>query len=104
MSLKAVEMQFALHKNDEVGLKQQHLIQKPLTDQASLSEAAAKQVTEERHKSAKTEHSAGASVKDNRERSQQRRESRSAKRDADAKAPAPRKDHPFKGHHIDLSL
>ncbi len=58
MSLKAVELQFALHKNEEVGVKQQQLTQKPLSDQASLSEAAAKQVVEERHKSTKTEESA----------------------------------------------
>ncbi|WP_201318461.1 hypothetical protein [Paenibacillus sp. EPM92] len=108
MSLKAVELQFALHKNEEVGVKQQQLTQKPLSDQASLSEAAAKQVVEERHKSTKTEESARASVKDNGERYSKRGTSGTPKRTAEAKepekAPISRHDHPFKGHHIDLSL
>lgn len=55
MSLKSIEMQFALHKNDEVGLKQHQLMNKPVQDQTVLSNEAEKNTLKERHVTAKAE-------------------------------------------------
>lgn len=107
MSLKSIGMQFALHKNDEVGLKQHQLMNKPVQDQTVLSNEAEKNTLKERHATAKTEETAGSAVKDDGNRQQ----TRNGKRPGGSKSAKEgdtmtdhRRDHPFKGHHIDLSL
>ena len=45
MSFKAIDLQFAVHKNDEAGIKQNQLMQKPRQDETILENQAA-QTTE----------------------------------------------------------
>ncbi|MBP1155980.1 MULTISPECIES: hypothetical protein [unclassified Paenibacillus] len=107
MSLKSIEMQFALHKNDEVGLKQHQLMNKPVLDQTVLSNEAGKNMLKERHVTAKTEQTAGPAVKDDGTRQQSRnKKHRGGSKTVDQgdTMPERRRGHPFKGHHIDLSL
>lgn len=109
MSMKPIEMQFALHKNDEVGLKQHQLQHKPLQDQAILSDATDKKTEKDRHISSKTAETAHSSIRDEGKDSShsskgRKRNSKASTDEKDAPAPARTKDHPFKGHHIDLSL
>lgn len=107
MSLKSIEMQFAFHKNDEAGMKQNQLMQKPIQDQVLLSDAAEKSTEKERRISSKTEAAKQASIKDddNSRNSKQgpgnHRKNRSLQTDNQQHHSS---DHPFKGHHIDLSL
>jgi hypothetical protein len=109
MSLKSVEMQFVLHKNDEAGLKQNQLIHKPENDQTLLGEAAAKQLEKERRISPKTTetskgiiHEDGAS---GHHKSQQDQLPAKAKdMNEQRQKDKDKGKHPFKGHHIDLSL
>lgn len=107
MSLKSIEMQFALHKNDEAGLKQHQLMNKPVQDQTVLSNEAEKHTLKERQVAAKAEETNGSTVKDDGPKRQHGQEKR--RRDGkfagqSGARPKPRRDHPFKGQHIDLSL
>jgi hypothetical protein len=106
MSLKLIEMQFALHKNDEAGLKQHQMMHKPVEDQAVLSDAADKNTVKERQVSGKTEETSHTSVRDGdtRQQRQQSRKHRNQGVSEEGKPSEPRRDHPFKGRHIDLSL
>lgn len=104
MSLKLVEMQFAFHKNDEVGIKQQQLNHKPGHDQSQLADATDKQTIKERQVSARLEETTGAAIRDGGQPSQ-------GKREQDHRAPKKRKNEsrpeaadPYKGRHFDVSL
>ncbi|KZE73846.1 hypothetical protein AV654_31475 [Paenibacillus elgii] len=110
MSMKPVEMQFALHKNDEAGLKQHQMVQKRVEDQAMLNSSNEKSTIKERQVSAKTEEASQASIKDDQSGRSGEREPRGnggAKKSAEEAKQAPgdtAPEHPFKGHHIDLTL
>lgn len=41
MSFKAIDLQFAVHKNDEAGIRQNQLMQKPRQDETILENQAA---------------------------------------------------------------
>jgi len=108
MSLRPVELQFALHKNDEVGLKQNQLNQKPQDDQLQLANAAMKQMDRERQVTGKADDVLHASVHDQeKDKSGGRKANTSGKKGSrpdDNSKESGRNDHPFKGKHIDLSL
>jgi hypothetical protein len=110
MSMKPIELQFALHKNNEVGLMQNQLNHKPVQDQAQLADASLRQAEKERQSVLKTEDLQHKSVNDQgKDRSSGRnKRNLNGKQDAQSedhtKSQAVRSDHPFKGKHIDLSL
>ncbi|SDC87092.1 hypothetical protein SAMN02799630_01570 [Paenibacillus sp. UNCCL117] len=111
MSMRAVEMQFALHKNDEAGFKQQQIMSKPVQDQAALSQESEKQLLRQRRISAKTEeanrlHADRDGGRDGSGGSHPSAAPRRTKGSSDgaAKESVPQDAHPFKGHHIDISL
>lgn len=107
MSLRPVELQFALHKNEEVGLKQNQLNNKPNQDQTLLAGAAAKQTEKERHVTGKADDVNQSSIRDqekgNSKQNKQRAKSSSTENEGE-KPSTERRVHPFKGKHIDLSL
>ncbi|MCD1257792.1 hypothetical protein B5M42_002915 [Paenibacillus athensensis] len=109
MSMKSVDLQFALHKNDEAGLRQNQLAQKMRQDEALLENQAVQETERESRRSAKVEQSGASGIRsDDKPKQDQRnngkprkgRAEESGARTATAQAP----DHPYKGHHIDLSL
>ncbi|MDO3676304.1 hypothetical protein [Paenibacillus ehimensis] len=110
MSMKPVEMQFALHKNDEAGLKQHQMVQKRVEDQTMLNNANEKMTVKERQVSAKAEETGQASIKDDQSGHSGERDPRGgvgAKKAAEEAKQPPGStvpEHPFKGHHIDLTL
>lgn len=106
--MKAVEMQFVLHKNDEAGLKQHQLNQRPVHDQSLLAHDAQKMITQQRHVTAGSEASKHASIR-KEERDSKRglpSTARNKKRPADASSETQSlsSEHPYKGRHIDLTL
>jgi hypothetical protein len=110
MSMRPIELQFALHKNDEVGLKQNQLNHKPVQDQAQLADASLKQAEKERQSIMKTDDLHPSSVTD-REKNKStergktnRKGKRNSASDDNPKSQAGPSDHPFKGKHVDLSL
>ncbi|WP_028550451.1 hypothetical protein [Paenibacillus sp. UNC451MF] len=107
MSLRPVELQFVLHKNDEAGLKQNQLNQKPVQDQALLADDALKHTEKERHLTGKSEnpHKATLFEKDKEKSEHQNKKSPRKKESASSSSTHPEKsEHPFKGKHIDYSL
>jgi len=108
MSMKSVDLQFALHKNDEAGLRQNQLAQKMRQDEAVLEHQAVQETERERQRSAKVEQNGASGIRsDDKPKQEQRsngkpRKGRAAAQSAEKTAHAP--DHPYKGHHIDLSL
>jgi len=108
MSLRPVELQFVLHKNDEVGIKQNQLNHKPTHDQAMLAEDAARQADKQRQTIMKSEKPQQASITDSeKESSEERKENKQSpdKRNTMQSKPDMEKiEHPFKGRHIDFTL
>ncbi|MCS7461868.1 hypothetical protein N0M98_17160 [Paenibacillus doosanensis] len=106
MSLRPVELQIALHKNDEAGARQHHMNHKPQQDQTMLAAEAVKQAEKERQTTGVSEQIHHASVKDKpRDKQGGSGGKHAGKRSAAEAGPsAERGEHPFKGKHIDLSL
>ncbi|MBD0380330.1 hypothetical protein [Paenibacillus sedimenti] len=109
MSMKSIDLQFAVHKNDEAGLKQNQLMQKPRQDETILENQAAQTTELDRGRSSKLEESARTNIKDHSRKNQKQRErKRENKANLDSAATSGSSnhypDHPYKGHHIDLSL
>lgn len=107
MSLKAIDLQFAVHKNDEAGIRQNQLMQKPRQDETILENQAAQSTEKDRHRSSKLEESARADIKDHGGQKQQMSERKSKggrMSPSSSSEPDHLPNHPYKGHHIDLSL
>lgn len=110
MSFKAIDMSMAVHKNQDAAMIQRELQQKPQSDQAALTQAGMKAAESNRQKTVKLEETDKSQIRDrNREgRESQLGNGKAEKRSKPAdgldcrKLPDP--DHPYKGHHIDLSL
>lgn len=104
MGLKPIELQVAIPRTGEAGAIQNQLLQKPIHDQAMLATAAAKQMEEMRKKSQEVnETEAGLKAdKDGQSDSKGHRQSASSKNNKEQSTATV--EHPFKGHHIDLSL
>lgn len=107
MSFKAIDLQFAVHKNDEAGIRQNQLMQKPRQDETILENQAAQSTEKDRHRSSKLEESARSDIQDHGGQKQQMAERKSKnKKSSSSASPEPdhQPNHPYKGHHIDLSL
>ncbi|WNR46671.1 hypothetical protein [Paenibacillus roseipurpureus] len=109
MSFKAIDLQFAVHKNDEAGIKQNQLMQKPRQDEAILENQASQATEKDRYRSSKLEESARADIKDRREqkhakRVKKKRETSATDALSSSFVSESQSSHPYKGHHIDLSL
>lgn len=107
MSFKAIDLQFAVHKNDEAGIRQNQLMQKPRQDETILENQAAQTTEKDRHRSSKLEESVRTDIKDHGDQRQQSNKG-NAKNKGKTVSGSPESshqpDHPYKGHHIDLSL
>jgi hypothetical protein len=107
MSLKAIDLQFAVHKNDEAGIRQNQLMQKPRQDETILENQSAQSTERDRHRSSKLEESARTDIHDHGGKKQQMAERKSKDKKTSSTAssePEHQPNHPYKGHHIDLSL
>ncbi|KRE83162.1 hypothetical protein ASG89_13665 [Paenibacillus sp. Soil766] len=106
MSFKAIDLQFAVHKNDEAGIKQNQLMQKPRQDGTILENQATLTTERDRGRASKLEESGRADIKDRREqkktqigKSKTRGQLNNLSTESEQHP-----DHPYKGHHIDFSL
>jgi len=106
MSLKSIEMQIAIPRTTEAGMVQNQLLHKPVADQTNLAEQASKMTEEMRHKNGKVDETTGLNIREKQQRDQPRKlNKRYGKNNNQAKEEeAERVEHPYKGHHIDLSL
>ncbi|WP_135547202.1 hypothetical protein [Paenibacillus cymbidii] len=109
MSLKSIDMQLAVQKNNEASIRQSQLLHKPVLDQEMAGEASAKQAERSRQRSAKVGDLTGLKVRE--DGSSNNGQGRDGKPRGKAGTPAKAADktelpadHPYKGRHIDLSL
>lgn len=106
MSWKAVDLQMAVHKNSEAALRQSQMQHKPVVDQELLAGANQKMTELQRHKSGKVDETTGLTVRDDGGRHGDGKppgQGNNKKRQPQQKAESA-SEHPYKGHHIDLSL
>jgi hypothetical protein len=107
MSMRSIDLQFALHKNDEAGICQNQLSHKPEVDQAVLEHQAAISTELQRHRSSMVDESSSTGVRDSMKEKHQKPRGHNAKKgnsDANVNNSSEKVDHPYKGHYIDLSL
>lgn len=112
MSLKAIDMSIAVHKNTDAGMVQRDIQNKPSADQAALAQTMVKTDELSRRRTVGLEESDKSRIRDNRKdkngsggSSGQDGEQTPSSRTASSST-AKQKDsgHPFKGHRIDLSI
>lgn len=110
MSLKAIDIQMAIHRNDEAGMRQNQLLHKPEVDQSQLGQQVQKQAEREQRQTVKLEQTAEAHIRRSggegggapqHGEGRYVAEAKASDTDASDAKPAP---HPYKGHFIDLSL
>ncbi len=110
MSLKAIDMQIAVQKSSETGMKQNQLMHKPVLDQAMLATNLEKNSEANRQKSSKVDETAKHVVKDNQENAKNKLLKQTKKKQANANGITEGNHlftaggHPYKGKHIDFSL
>jgi short subunit dehydrogenase-like uncharacterized protein len=106
MSMRSIDLQFALHKNDEAGIKQNQLSHKPQQDEAILETQSALSTEKQRQRSEMVDKSSSTGIRDTLKEKHQKQGRDSKKHNAkpEETSVSGRPDHPYKGHHIDLSL
>jgi hypothetical protein len=110
MSFKAVDMQIAVQKSTETGMKQNQLMHKTVLDQAMLATNLEKRSDATRQKSSKVDESVNHLIRDDQENGKNQLFKQSKKKMANPTGKSEdthtsaRVDHPFKGKHIDFSL
>ncbi|WP_442600919.1 hypothetical protein [Paenibacillus sp. KN14-4R] len=109
MSLKGIDLQFAIHKNDDAGFRQAQHVQKPMNEQTILAQEAGASLQKARTHTDPVH----ATVESERLKQQGDDQSNNGQRDKKGSEKQAKSDnvlhdekakHPFKGHHIDLSL
>ncbi|WP_048602473.1 hypothetical protein [Rubeoparvulum massiliense] len=103
MSLKAVELQVALPRTQDVGKMQEHLNQKPVVQQEQMMLQAEQEVARNRKRAIRKGEGKSVSLQGDRQMGSHNQEqgSHNESTNDDDHHPAP---HPFKGHRIDISL
>ncbi|MFD0869163.1 hypothetical protein [Paenibacillus residui] len=107
MSLKSIDMQLAVHKSPEAGIKQNEIQQKPVHDQNHLTEQTSKQTDRERHVTSKSEAPEQAGIRDGEERRERNRGSGNGRKKTSGQSgpvEEKRPQHPYKGKIIDMQL
>ena len=103
MSMKAVEMQIAIPRTSEVGKVQNELHHRPEQDQQFLAEQQLKEAAEMSRRSESVDEAADAAVRDEGGRNKHRL-NQAASPSAGEHEDLQNAQHPFKGHHLDVSL
>lgn len=102
MSLKAIEMQIAIPRTQEASNVQNQHNHKPVVDQNMLAEQTVKNTENLRHRSAQVDETGHSHIAD-QESNGQHSKSPYSKRKKSQKDGITQLEHPYKGHHIDLS-
>ncbi|MDO7905805.1 hypothetical protein Q5741_05170 [Paenibacillus sp. JX-17] len=104
MSLKNIELQIAIPRVSEVGRHQNDYMQRPSHEQALLGQQTHKESLAQRQRSAEVDSSSSATIRDgDGEQHRHDPETHAARHEEEAAAAHPA-EHPYKGHHIDLTL
>jgi hypothetical protein len=110
MSLKAIDMQVAVQRSPETGMKQNQLMHKSVLDQANLATNIEKSVEATRNKNSKVDETVNHIIRDDQEngKNKQLKQTKKKQSSATGKIEGPLSSantgHPYKGKHIDFSL
>lgn len=108
MSLKSIDMSMAVHKNAEAAQIQRELQQKPAMDQAALAGGSLKTAESSSKRAAKLEETDKSLIREGKDeggRGSGKGRSGARSRSSGASSTCHEDSgHPYKGHHIDLSL
>jgi hypothetical protein len=110
MSLKSIDMQFAVQKSTETGIKQNQLQHKPDLDQAMLATKEEKNMEMARQRSNMVDKTANHGIRDDQQSNKNNRLKQEKKKQdkgimtTETQHTANSLAHPYKGRHIDLSL
>jgi hypothetical protein len=110
MSLKSIDMQFAVQKSTETGMKQNQLQYKPGLDQSMLAAKEEKKIEMARQRSNKVDETANHRIRDDQQNGKNKRLNQEKKQQdksitsMETQHTANSFEHPYKGRHIDLSL
>lgn len=108
MSLKAVDMSFAVHKNADAGQFQREIQQKPQIDQMALAEVQQRTAEGSRKRPEGLKETDKPEIRKRREEKKRQQQGDSSRGDTgtvEAAAQTPNQaEHPYKGHHVDVSL
>lgn len=107
MSLQPLDMQLSVHRTPEQSTVQSQAVQRPMAEQQMLGEQASKETERQRSKNGPVEHSTGPQIHaDEGRQGGSSNHQRNSKKGKPEKEEAPQQTpiHPFKGHHIDISL
>jgi Ni,Fe-hydrogenase I large subunit len=110
MSFKAIDMQFAVQKSTETGIKQNQLMQKSVLDQANLALNLEKGIEATRQRSSKVEETVNHIIRDDQQNGKNKLLKQTKKKQdnvigkTEAAHTSVNSAHPYKGKHIDFSL
>lgn len=104
MSLKSIDLQLVLSRTNNTSTLQNQLLHKPADDQFTLAGDAQKTADEVRQKSNKVDESLELHVREDQTDSGRQSGKQQDHQKHKDKEAATRIEHPYKGHHIDLSL
>lgn len=106
MSFKAVDMSFAVHKNADAGQLQREIQQKPQMDQLALAAVEQRLTEGSRKRTEGLKETDKSEIRDRREeKKRQQAASQTAHGASDSPGQPPvQAEHPYKGHHVDVSL
>ncbi|MNO86589.1 hypothetical protein D3C76_779930 [compost metagenome] len=102
--MKSVELQIAVPRTQEVGKVQNELQQRSTQEQTFLTNQQIKESHEMRHRSSNVDETTNSSIREEGKQqhsSQRQGQSHANQQEQTEHQPA---EHPYKGHHIDLSL
>ncbi|SFE16964.1 hypothetical protein SAMN04487969_101439 [Paenibacillus algorifonticola] len=107
MAFKPIDLQISVPRTPESSGLQGQMNHKPMSDQTKLAEQQAAQTELVRHKNTEVEHSAGLNVRQDQETSKQSDERKGKRKKQDEQDKHEENHppvHPYKGHHVDISL
>lgn len=105
MSFHSIDLQLAIHKNDQAGLKQHQMMHKPSEDQIMAGHETMKLAEKRLRQSTQVDKSGSSGIQDDGQSGRNgRREEGHTKRAEEQEANAPQFKHPYKGRYIDFSL
>lgn len=104
MSLKSIDMQFAVHKNGDAAQLQKQLQDKPVADQAVMASGHLQNETLNRKRSPATTQTEQGNI-DSSPQDKKRVNKTAAPKSGKSEQEVTRQaEHPYKGHRLDLTL
>ena len=104
MTYRSLDLQISIPRTPEAGGLQSQMMNRPMIEQQKLADESLKTTEQLRQKSSEVEETVETAIRDDQHGQSGGKNERQAdeeKTDAAAEPPVP---HPFKGHHIDISL